>query len=95
MVVEYFKFIKRFEDENTVAKYTIPAPAQMFQQLIVPANIDKTRELYPTNEELIKDIAAACGEVNNLALEAKPADMIINSHICRIHVIKGYRAFAL
>ena len=26
--VEYFKFLKQFEDENTVAKYTIPAPAQ-------------------------------------------------------------------
>ena len=28
--VEYFKFLKQFEDENTVAKYTIPAPAQTF-----------------------------------------------------------------
>ena len=36
--VEYFKFLKQFEDENTVAKYTIPAPAQMFQQMIIPAN---------------------------------------------------------
>ena len=34
--VEYFKFLKQFEDENTVAKYTIPAPAQMLQQLIPP-----------------------------------------------------------
>lgn len=24
--VEHFKFLKQFEDENTVAKYTIPAP---------------------------------------------------------------------
>ena len=29
--VEYYKFLKQFEDENTVAKYTIPAPAQTFQ----------------------------------------------------------------
>ena len=28
--VEGFRFLKQFEDENTVAKYTIPAPAQMF-----------------------------------------------------------------
>lgn len=129
--VEYFKFLKQFEDENTVAKYTIPAPAQMFQQMIVPANIESTRKFYPTNEELIHDIgiayqdvirqfyAAGCRnlqlddctwgavvgdaakqryrslgidieevkaellQVNNLALEAKPADMVINSHICR------------
>ena len=129
--VEHFKFLKQFEDENTVAKYTIPAPAQMFQQMIVPLNLESTRKFYPTNEELIHDIGVAYQDVirqfyeagcrnlqfddctwgavvgdaaklrysalglnlddvktellkvNNLALEAKPADMVINSHICR------------
>lgn len=129
--VEGFKFLKQFEDENTVAKYTIPAPAQMFQQMIVPANFENTRKYYATNEELIKDIGkayqevikqfydAGCRnlqlddctwgavvgdaaairykslgenledvkqqllEVNNLALEGKPEDMVITSHICR------------
>ena len=129
--VEYFKFLKQFDDENTVAKYTIPAPAQMLQQLIVPANFESTRKFYPTNEELIRDIGkgyqevirqfyeAGCRnlqlddctwgaivgeaakqrykslgidleevkaqllEVNNLALEGKPEDMVITSHICR------------
>ena len=129
--VEYFKFLNQFEDENTVAKYTIPAPAQMLQQLIVPANFESTRKFYPTNEELIQDIGkgyqevirqfyeAGCRnlqlddctwgaivgeaakqrykslgidleevkaqllEVNNLALEEKPEDMVITSHICR------------
>ena len=57
--VEYFKFLKQFEDENTVAKYTIPAPAQTFQQFIVPDNIESTRKFYSNNEELINDIAAA------------------------------------
>ena len=57
--VEYFKFLKRFEDEQTVAKYTIPAPAQTFQQMIVPQNIEQTRKFYSTNEELIQDIGAA------------------------------------
>ena len=129
--VEYFKFLKQFEDENTVAKYTIPAPAQTFQQMIIPANYETTRKFYPTNEELIQDIGVAYQDVikqfyeagcrnlqfddctwgaivgdaakqryaslgidieevksqllqvNNLALENKPADMIITSHICR------------
>lgn len=129
--VEYFKFLKQFEDENTVAKYTIPAPAQMFQQMIVPLNLESTRKFYSTNEELIHDIGVAYQDVirqfyeagcrnlqfddctwgavvgdaaklrysalglnlddvktellkvNNLSLEAKPADMVINSHICR------------
>ena len=96
--VEGFKFLKQFEDENTVAKYTIPAPAQMFQQMIVPANFENTRKYYATNEELIRDAAkqryknlgqdldevkGQLLEVNNLALEGKPADMVITSHICR------------
>lgn len=129
--VEYFKFLKQFEDENTVAKYTIPAPAQTFQQMVVPMNLENTRKYYTTNEELIKDIGkayqevikqfydAGCRnlqlddctwgavvgdaaalrykslgenledvkqqllEVNNLALEGKPEDMVITSHICR------------
>ena len=129
--VEGFKFLKQFEDENTVAKYTIPAPAQMFQQMIVPVNFENTRKYYATNEELIQDIGkayqevikqfyeAGCRnlqlddctwgaivgdaakqrykslgqdldevkgqllEVNNLALEGKPEDMVITSHICR------------
>ena len=29
--VEHFKFVKQFEDANTVAKQTIPAPAQFLQ----------------------------------------------------------------
>lgn len=129
--VGYYKFLKQFEDENTVAKYTIPAPAQTFQQMIVPANYETTRKFYPTNEELIEDIANAYKDVikqfyeagcrnlqfddctwgaivgdaakqryaslgidiedvkkqlltvNNKALEGKPEDMAITSHICR------------
>lgn len=61
--VEYFKFLKQFEDENTVAKYTIPAPAQMYQQMIVPQNIEQTRKFYATDEELIQDIGTAYQDV--------------------------------
>ncbi|MCR5772174.1 MAG: 5-methyltetrahydropteroyltriglutamate--homocysteine S-methyltransferase [Butyrivibrio sp.] len=68
--VEYYKFLKQFEDENTVAKYTIPAPAQTFQQMIVPANYETTRKFYSTNEELIEDIANAYKDVINQFYEA-------------------------
>lgn len=61
--VEYFKFLKQFEDENTVAKYTIPAPAQTFQQMIIPQNFENTRKFYPTNEELIHDIGVAYQDI--------------------------------
>lgn len=129
--VEYYKFLQQFEDEQTVAKYTIPAPAQTYQQFIVPQNIEQTRKFYPDDESLIQDIAAAYRDViqqfydagcrnlqlddctwgaivgdaakqrykalgldledvkknllkvNNLALQNKPEDLTINSHICR------------
>lgn len=129
--VKYYKFLKQFEDENTVAKYTIPAPAQMFQNMLIPSVYDMTKKYYKDNEELLQDVAIAYKDVikqfydagcrnlqfddctwgamvgdaaklryeklgldletiksqllkvNNLALEGKPNDMIINSHICR------------
>ena len=129
--VEHFKFVKQFEDKNTVARQTIPAPAQFLFQMITTDNIEKTREIYPNEEELINDIAegykkvihdlyqAGCKnlqfddctwgvcvdpnacfilgtnedglqkviekliKINNLAIEGKPKDMVINTHICR------------
>lgn len=68
--VEYFKFLKQFEDAQTVAKYTIPAPAQMFQQFIVPDNYVATRKIYPTNEALIQDIGLAYQDVIKQFYEA-------------------------
>ncbi len=135
--VEHYKFVKALEDENTVAKQTIPAPAQFFQQMIIPANIEATRKFYPTDEELIDDIAkgyrkvisdlynAGCRniqfddctwgvlvaegsvirygketnfkeisekllKVNNLAIEGKPDDLVINTHICRGNYHSAY-----
>lgn len=41
--VEHFKFIKALEDENTVAKQTIPAPAQFLEQMIMPFALDNTK----------------------------------------------------
>lgn len=129
--VEHFKFVKALEDENTVAKQTIPSPAQFFEQMIFPMNLERTRKIYPNLEDLIADIAAGykkviadlyeagcrniqfddCTwgvcvdsnaqmifgtdeaglqkimeqllQVNNLAIEGKPNDLVINTHICR------------
>lgn len=55
--VDHFKFVKALEDEHTVAKQTIPAPAQFFQQMILPVNRERTRQFYPENKELLEDIA--------------------------------------
>lgn len=135
--VEHYKFVKALEDENTIAKQTMPAPAQFLQQMIIPANIESTRKVYPTDEELIQDIAngykqvisdlyaAGCrniqlddctwgvlvaegsvaryGEgadfneiaekllrVNNLAIEDKPEDLTVTTHVCRGNYHSAY-----
>lgn len=129
--VEHFKFVKQFEDNNTVARQTIPAPAQFLFQMIIPGNAEKSKTIYQNESDLIIDIAegykkvikdlydAGCRNIqfddctwgvcvdhnacfilgtdeeglqeiidklihiNNLAIEGKPEDLVINSHICR------------
>ena len=129
--VEHFKFMKQFEDENTIVKQTMPAPAQLLAELDREDNSIKTSAIYPNMEELMQDVAAAyrtviqelyeagcrniqfddctwgmfCDtnywnarqhdnvsleseaekylRVNNLAMEGKPADLTIATHVCR------------
>lgn len=57
--IEDFKFLKQFEEDGISAKLTVPSPAQFFQQFLLPQNFLSTRKLYPTNEALIDDVAAA------------------------------------
>lgn len=129
--VEHFRFIKALEDNHTVAKQTIPAPAQFLAQLIMPFARENTKRFYDDTEELINDLVegyravirqlyeAGCRnlqfddctwgmlvdpaakaiymtdeaglekikeqylEINNRAIEGKPADLVINTHVCR------------
>lgn len=129
--IEHFKFVKQFEDENTISRQTIPAPAQFLFQMITADNVESTKLIYTNEEELIQDIAkgykkvisdlyaAGCRNIqfddctwgvcvdpnacmifgtdeeglqenvakliriNNLAIEDKPEDLVINTHICR------------
>lgn len=57
--VDHFKFVKALEDEHTVAKQTIPSPAQLLAQLRLPEFAEQNRAIYPDDKELIADIAAA------------------------------------
>ena len=57
--VEHFRFVKQFEEEGIVAKQTIPAPAQLLAELYREDNGEKTKKIYPDDEQLIQDIAAA------------------------------------
>ena len=129
--IDDFSFLRQFEEEDIAAKLTVPSPAQFFQQFLIPQNFLETRRFYPTNEELIADVAAAyqsfikqfysaggrilqfddCTwgaivgdaaelryksvgldletikgqllEVNNRAIENRPSDLTITTHICR------------
>ena len=130
--IEHFRFVQQFEDENHTAKQTVPAPAQLLLELYRnDAAIERVRAIYPDEDELLEDIAAAyrtfIGEIhkagcrnlqfddctwgilvderywkgrrsgdpsetaeaekylrlNNLAIEGKPEDMVITTHVCR------------
>lgn len=129
--VEHFRFVKALEDENTVAKLTIPAPAQFLEQMVMPFAMENTSKYYPNIEKLVEDLAAGYRKViddvyaagcrnlqfddcswgmlvdpraclifdtdekgleaikeqmlaaNNLAIEGKPEDLVINTHVCR------------
>ena len=129
--IETYKRLKKHEDDKHIAKLTIPAPAQLFQQLNLPQNFLGTKAIYLDTTELIHDIAAvyqdfirqfhaaggrylqlddctwgaivgAAGAqryerlgsnldevkellltVNNLALEGRPNDLVVATHICR------------
>lgn len=61
--VEHFRFVKALEDENTVAKQTIPSPAQFLAQFTMPFNRGCTEKHYPDEQELVNDIVAAYGKV--------------------------------
>lgn len=61
--VEHFKFVKQLEDANTVAKQTLPAPAQFFQQMVIPVNLESTRTVYPSDDALIEDIVKGYRQV--------------------------------
>ena len=132
--VEHFKFVKALEEDGPVARQTIPAPVQTYSEVILDrcdGQIESLRSVYPTDEALIDDIAAAyrtviadlyaagCRNIqfddctwgiycdtdfvaktgmspvdiqkvselgvrlNNLAIESKPEDLVITTHVCR------------
>lgn len=129
--VEHYRFVKALEDADTVAKQTIPAPAQFLAQLTMPFARANTAKYYDDTQELVDDLVegyhrvirqlyeAGCRNIqfddctwgmlvdpaakgiymtdekglkkiqeqylaiNNRAIEGKPEDLVINTHICR------------
>lgn len=127
----HFKFVQAKEDENTVAKQTIPAPAQFYAQFAMPFALEQTKKVYPDLQQLFDDIVAGykafiadlyaegcrnlqlddCTwgmlvdprrheffgtneagiaatsqrylDINNAVIDGLPADLTVNTHICR------------
>lgn len=68
--VEHFRFVKALEDDKTIAKQTMPSPAQFLAQFTMPFNRENTEKYYSDDRELEDDIAAAYGKVINDLYEA-------------------------
>lgn len=130
--VDHFKFVKTLEDENTIAKQTVPSPAQFYAYFTGAELLDTTLEIYRTEEAFAEDVIKAYGEfieeiyaagcrnlqfddcvwgglvnpklavaltgrrgealeeykkvilaLNNKVVEEAPADLTINTHVCR------------
>lgn len=54
--VDHFKFVQALEDENTVAKQTIPAPAQFLEQFTMPFALENTLKYYASVEDFKADL---------------------------------------
>lgn len=60
--VDHFKFVKALEDENTIAKQTVPSPAQFYAYFTGAELLDTTLEIYGTEEAFAEDVIKAYGE---------------------------------
>ena len=57
--VEHFKFVKALEDENTVAKQTIPSPGQFYAYFTGAQLLRNTLRIYENEEAFAKDVVKA------------------------------------
>ena len=60
--VEHYKFVKALEDENTVAKQTIPSPGQFYAYFTGAELLSDTLAIYGTEEAFADDVIKAYNE---------------------------------
>ncbi len=60
--VEHFKFVKNFEDENTIAKQTIPSPGQFYAYFTGSQLLSTTLDIYGSEEAFAEDVIKAYNE---------------------------------
>lgn len=61
--IEHFQFIKALEDENTIAKQTIPSPGQLYAYFTGSELTQQTLMFYDTLEDFKKDVIACYQKV--------------------------------
>lgn len=89
--VEHFRFVKQFEDEHTVAKQTIPAPAQLYAELFRDENGKQTALIYKDKETLIQDIAKAYQQVIQDLYDAGCRNLQLDDCTWGMFCDKGYQ----
>ncbi|WP_101697569.1 5-methyltetrahydropteroyltriglutamate--homocysteine S-methyltransferase [Clostridium minihomine] len=55
----HYRFLKEIAGDNVIARQTIPAPAQLYAELVRGENQKAVEEYYPNQEELFRDISSA------------------------------------
>ena len=60
--IEHFLFVKAQEDENTVAKLTIPAPGQFYAQFTGAEQLENTLTYYESTQAFADDVVKAYAE---------------------------------
>lgn len=60
--IEHFLFVKAQEDENTVAKLTIPAPGQFYAQFTGAEQLENTLTHYESTQAFADDVVKAYAE---------------------------------
>lgn len=60
--IEHFLFVKAQEDENTVAKLTIPAPGQFYAQFTGAEQLENTLTHYESTQSFADDVVKAYAE---------------------------------
>ena len=60
--IEHFKFLKALEDENTIAKQTIPSPGQFYAYFTGAELLTTTLDIYGTEEAFADDVVKAYSE---------------------------------
>lgn len=74
--------MRQFEDENTVARQTIPAPAQLLEELFREENGKNTVKFYPDEEVLIQDIVKAYRTALKGLYDAEIFNLTIAHGVC-------------